>query len=111
MFVEYGAARYRVLLQCEEGAWMINCDHPTTPVFISAIEFGKCVRIEAPDFFTFETDKKQQLSKAVLNRIELIRPLLHDERYIVDKHLRRDKIIEIAQRKHTTGRSTQFDIA
>ncbi len=104
MFVEYGAARYRVLLQCEEGAWMINCDHPTTPVFISSIEFDKCVRIEAPDFFTFETDKKQQMSKAVLNRIELIRPLLHDERYIVDRHLRRDKIIEIAQQKHTTER-------
>ena len=39
MFIEYGAARYRLLLQCEEGAWMINCDHPTTPVFISSIEF------------------------------------------------------------------------
>ena len=91
-------------METENGMWVISYDEPKEPFFIVADTISKYVRIEAPTAYirAFEKFQCGCLTKAQQKRLELIQPLLNDEKYIFDRLERTKMIKKIAEDAKTT---------
>lgn len=102
-FVESSGSQYRILKMNEAGCWLIACDDPAAPFFVSALGMDGYHRIETPESF-LQHWGKDAMTAAEQKRLELIQPLLNDELCIVDKAHRLSLAKEIAVKSDTTER-------
>ena len=105
MFFEFAGSIYRVLIQDDNGAWVIVYGSTSEPQFISTENFKAFTRIETPKEYIeaiqlFETGA---LTLAAQSRYLMIKPLLSDDRYIRDVKARRLLLKEIAEKNGTTS--------
>ena len=98
-FVERCGMPFRVLLEEENGNWLICYDEPAAPFFVSKEEMGQYQRAQTPR--GFEPDAAVRTS-AEQERLDLLQPLLENEICIRDKTLRKTVAQTIAQTYHTT---------
>lgn len=89
---------YRVLLESEQGLWLISHQEPAAPFFVTSVEGLE--RIETP--VSFLVTQQHILSEAERKRMALIQPLLDDEDCIPDKGHRLKKVKEISASFGTT---------
>ena len=102
-FVESSGSQYRILKMNEAGCWLVACDDPAAPFFVSALGMDAYQRIETPEEF-LQHWGKEVVTAAEQKRLELIQPLLDDELCIADKAHRLSLAKEIAVKSGTTGR-------
>lgn len=88
----------RVLIETPAGCWLIDCDGPSRPFFVSALEGYD--RVPAPDSWMEE----HTITPAQEARLQMIQPMVDDERCISDKSLRYRMAAEAAQQHKTTTR-------
>ena len=94
-FVQRAGEVFRVLLELEEGSWIISHDEPAVPLFISLADVNSLERIPTPETFLAEFNR-QDRSPAEAARLALIQPLLKDEVCITDRDIRLRVAKEIA---------------
>lgn len=102
-FYAYNGYRYRALILSGFGAWVICYEEPAAPFFVSASEVDRYERIETPEAFV-KNMSAEKVTKAQEARLELIKPLLCDERCITDKSHRNQVVKAIAEDNHTSER-------
>ena len=96
MYLEINGSIYRLLIEQEQGGWLIPYETPGAPVFLMRGEWGKRVAVSA------EPDCPK--TKAEQKRLDMIRPLTEEHACITDKILRRRMAVRIAEEHHTTSR-------
>lgn len=101
MFLKINEERFRVLMENENGVWIISYDNPSVPVYVYEQVLKKYERIETPRGY-IDGKKRENLSQAEKRRQSMIRPLLMNANYIFDKKLRREEAIKIAKDYNTT---------
>ena len=89
---------FRVLLESEQGLWLISHQEPATPLFVTSAEGLE--RIETPA--SFLEARQYALSEAERKRLALIQPLVDDKQCITDKSHRLKKVKEISASAGTT---------
>lgn len=89
---------FRVLLESEQGLWLISHLEPAAPLFVTSAE--NLERIETPA--SFLKARQRTLTQAEEQRLALIRPILDNERCIVDRECRLNMVKEIAANTKTT---------
>lgn len=89
---------FRVLLESEQGLWLISHLEPAAPLFVTSAE--DLERIETPA--SFLEARQRTLTQAEEQRLALIRPILDNERCIVDRECRLNMVKEIAANTKTT---------
>lgn len=94
-FVQRAGEIFRVLLELEDGSWIISYDTPAVPFFVSLADVTSLERIPTPDSFLAEYNR-QDRSPAEKQRLALIQPLLQDEACITDRETRLRVAKEIA---------------
>lgn len=94
-FVQQAGEVFRVLLELEEGTWIISHDSPAAPIFVSLADAGSLERIPTPETFLAEFNR-QDRSPAETAKLALIQPLLKDEVCITDRDIRLRVAKEIA---------------
>ena len=72
----------RVLIETPVGCWLINCDGSSPPFFASDLEGYD--RVPTPDSWMEE----HTITPAQEARLQMIQPMVDDERCISDKSLR-----------------------
>jgi len=83
MFIKTNAGEiFNVLLSGGSGSWIISYDTPSAPIYVSKEEVDSYERIEPPTEYV--EYKSKPLSDAAKERLDLIKPLLGDERCIAD---------------------------
>lgn len=100
-FVEHAGQTYRLLLQSEEGGWLINCEDPAAPFFVDPAHLREMAVIETPEGFLLRYTREER-SPAEQSRLIMIQPLLADDRHISDKVLRSVMAKELASQYNTT---------
>lgn len=83
-FVQRAGEVFRVLLELEEGSWIISYDEPAAPLFVFLADAGSLERIPTPETFLAEYGR-QERSPAETAKLTLIQPLLQDETCIIDR--------------------------
>lgn len=83
-FVQQVGEVFRVLLELEEGSWIISHNEPAAPLFVSLADAGSLERIPTPETFLAEYGR-QERSPAETAKLALIQPLLQDETCIIDR--------------------------
>ena len=96
MYLEINGSIYRLLIEQEQGGWLIPYETPGAPVFLTRGGWGKRVAVSA------EPDCPK--TKAEQKRLDMIRPLKEERACITDKTLRRRMAVRIAEEHHTTSR-------
>lgn len=89
---------FRVLLESEQGLWLISHQEPAAPLFVTSAEGLE--RIETPA--SFLEARQYALSEAERKRLALIQPLVDDEQCITDKSHRLKKVKETSASAGTT---------
>lgn len=89
---------FRVLLESEQGLWLISHQEPAAPLFVTSAEGLE--RIETPA--SFLEARQYALSEAERKRLALIQPLVDEEQCIIDKSHRLKKVKEISASFGTT---------
>lgn len=89
---------FRVLLESEQGLWLISHLEPAAPLFVTSAE--DLERIETPA--SFLKARQRTLTQAEEQRLALIRPILDNERCIVDRECRLNMVKEITANTKTT---------
>jgi len=84
-FVDTGTEIYRILVETPDGAFVISHNEPNKILFMSNEALANATRIKPPALFEKNTKRVQKPTKAVAERMEVIRPLLEDEVYITSK--------------------------
>lgn len=102
-FLTYGGEYFRILLETPDGVWLASYEITGPPLFVYAENLHLYPPAPAPDEFVqaMQREKKTEAEKI---RLEIIQPLLDDDRYIMDNKIRRAKAAEIADQYHTTAR-------
>ena len=70
MYLEINGSIYRLLIEQEQGGWLIPYETPGAPVFLTRGEWGKRVAVPA------EPDCPK--TKAEQKRLDMIRPLTEE---------------------------------
>lgn len=83
-FVQRAGEVFRVLLELEEGSWIISYNEPAAPLFVSLADAGSLERIPTPETFLAEYGR-QERSPAETAKLALIQPLLQDTPCIIDR--------------------------
>ena len=83
-FVQRAGEVFRVLLELEEGSWIISYDEPAAPLFVFLADAGSLERIPTPETFLAEYGR-QERSPAETAKLTLIQPLLQDETCIIKR--------------------------
>lgn len=83
-FVQRAGEVFRVLLELEEGSWIISYDEPAAPLFVFLADAGSLERIPTPETFLAEYGR-QERSPAETAKLALIQPLLQDATCIIDR--------------------------
>lgn len=91
---------FRVLQESDSGLWLISYLEPAAPLFVSAANGME--RIETPA--SFLAAQRRTLTQAEERRLELIQPLLDDERCITDRGHRLNMVKEISASSGTTAK-------
>lgn len=94
-FVQRAGEVFRVLLESEEGSWIIAHNTPSAPFFVGLADSANLERIPTPDSFQAEYNR-QDRSLAEERRLALIQPLLQDEVCITDRETCLRVVKEIA---------------
>lgn len=89
---------FRVLTETPAGCWLIDCNGPSPPFF--AADLDGYDRVPTPDSWMTE----QINTPAQEARLQMIQPMVDDERCISDKSLRYRMAAEAAQQHKTTTR-------
>lgn len=89
---------FRVLQQSEQGLWLISYQEPAAPFFVASADGLERIETPAP----FLDAQQRTLTQAEERRLALIRPILDDERCIVDREYRLNMVKEIAASTKTT---------
>lgn len=89
---------FRVLLESEQGLWLISHQEPAAPLFVTSTEGLE--RIETPA--SFLAAQKRFLTQAEERRLVLIRPLVDDGECIIDRGHRLSMVKEISANAKTT---------
>lgn len=100
-FLECDGQVLRLLLQDDDGAWLIDYDSPAQPFWVDREKVERMTRIPTPEEFTLSMRRELQ-SEAELERLHLIQPLLDNELFIKNKKYRLAAAREIAVENHTT---------
>lgn len=100
-FLECNGQVFRLLLQGNDGAWLIDYDSPAQPFWVDIEKIERMTRITAPEEFMIVMGK-EQVSDAEKERKNLIKPLLDNELFIKNKAHRLAVAREIAEANHTT---------
>ena len=93
MYLEINGSMYLLLIEQEQGGWLIPYETPGAPIFLTRGEWGKRVAVPA------EPDCPK--TKAEQERLDMIHPLIEERACITDKTLRRRMAIQIAEKHHT----------
>ncbi|MDO4938386.1 MAG: hypothetical protein Q4E54_00280 [Lachnospiraceae bacterium] len=93
---------FKELISGISASWIISCEDPGEPKLISREELDKAERVEAPEHCLRE-DKKHE-TEAQKARMEIIRPLLADDRNISDPEKRKEMLKGQALAHGTTVR-------
>ena len=106
MFLERLGERFRLLLECDGGGWIISYDKLSEPFYVSAEELLTMKRIEAPDAYVAAVQlfKSGAFTEAERMRYEMIEPLLSDDEYISNRKKRKKTLRELAAKYQTTPR-------
>ena len=89
---------FRILKSQPDGYWLIDCDSPSPPFFTADLDGYE--RVPAPDAWITE----QTITPAQATRLQMIQPMVDDERCISDKSLRYRMAAEAAQQHNTNTR-------
>ena len=103
MFLDVNGELHRIVKQEAAGAWVISYNNPGPPQFVLQAELDTYPRVATPED-SYQSAKKEQLSEAEQERLELIQPLLDDEQCIKDRFHRGDVARETAALYETTSR-------
>lgn len=99
-FVQRNGDFFRVLVQSEDGCWLISYSSPASPFFQAAEEMDAYQRIPPPPL------PDGELSAAAQKRLDIIQPLLDaGDAAITDKQLRLQVSKDIAAQHSTTSRT------
>lgn len=106
MFLERLGERFRLLLECDGGGWIISYDKVSEPFYVSAEELMTMTRIEAPDAYVAAVQlfKSGAFTEAERIRYEMIASLLNDDEYVVDRKKRKETLNGLAIKYQTTTR-------
>lgn len=100
-FLQRASKIFRVLLEFEDGSWIISYDTPAAPIFVCLADVSSLERIPTPDSFMKEYSR-QDRSPAEKQRLALIQPLLQNEACITNREIRLRVTKEIAVSSKTT---------
>lgn len=103
MFLDVNGELQRIVKQEVHGAWVISYARPGPPQFVLQAELDTYPRVATPED-CFQSIQKEQLSKAERERMELIQPLLDDERCISDRSHRSNVARATAEEQGTTSK-------
>ena len=101
-FLDRAGEKYRVLASSPAGLWLISFDHPAAPFFVCMDDLQAYQRIPTPPHYLAEV--KGEKTKAQLDRLELITPLLCNEKCITSRAIRLEMAKKIANAHHTTSK-------
>ena len=104
-FVDTGTEIYRILVETPDGAFVISHNEPNKILFMSNEALANATRIKPPALFEKNTKRVQKPTKAVAERMEVIRPLLEDEVYITSKKKRNEMASQLEKQYGVTKRT------
>lgn len=96
MYLDTNGSIYRLLIEQEQGGWLIPYETPGAPFFLARGEWGQRVAVPA--------EPNCPKTQAEQKRLDMIRPLTEERACITDKTLRRRMAVRIAEEHHTTPR-------
>ena len=102
MFYDVNGEIIHVLMEEETGYWAISYDNPKSPFFISCEQIKKYHKIAAPKEYIYNNNPNRKKTKAELERLEIIKPLIENDSYIKFKKERKNIVIQLANTYHTT---------
>mgnify|MGYP004450983945 CR=1 FL=1 len=101
MFFERFGEVFRVLVETNAGYYAISCDEPRGIVFVSKEAADSLARVKAPDSFIAAAERAA-LSESARKKLDMIRPLLDNERCILDKSCLMTTAAQAAQKHGVT---------
>lgn len=101
MFLEKCGVCYRVLIRQYDGIWIIDCDNPKAPIFVSNEE--KYNRVKTPQNIVIGMDTKRVKTKSEIKKLAMIQPIIANDEFIIDTQKRKQKAKEIAEKYKTTS--------
>lgn len=99
-FVQNGAEICRVLLETDYGFWMISYDSPARPFYVVKNVEQPLQRVPPPKEFA---NRPESMSPAEVSRMQLILPLVNDERCITEKTHRKELADSVAAQMGTSA--------
>ena len=101
MFIKTDSGEvFNVLITGNSGSWIVSCDNPSAPIYVSKEEVDSYERIAPPK--ACGDSKGKELTAASKKRLELIRPLLEDERCIIDAAFRSELLKKVSDESGAT---------
>ncbi|RHR44648.1 integrase [Clostridium sp. AF18-27] len=107
MFIDVAGEVHRIVSKSEGGVWIISYENPCSPKFVTEQDLKAYPKIMPPQEYLEYIDKQKNPTDGQQKRLSLIAELMEDEIYIMDKHIRNQKIKELAECERTTVKRIQ----
>jgi hypothetical protein len=102
VFYEISGEVFRMICHDDDGEWLISYDTPSTPVFVSNEALLDYRRVEPPKEYVSNIERGDCISQPQRVRLEMIQPLLEDDKCIYDRNHRNTLCQDISEKNNTT---------
>ena len=106
MFYEISGERFKEVLKCKDGSFLVSFDHPLEPRFVLSRDMENLTRILPPAEYV--RNKEKEPTEGQKKRLALLEGIADDPECIGNRERRNEKMKESAKKNHTTVRRLQM---
>lgn len=98
---------YKRVLENDDGMWLIDYQHPSSPFKVFVEGISNLTLIPVPDGYLEERHVSQKRRDTRDKRVGIISPLIHDSECIRNRTLRKKVIESLAEKNNMSPRTVQ----